>query len=91
MAPNRLPGLSAPEVEEMAGAQTVVEGALAWDAAVVAGDCVVLLVVSPGNCRAISGLTEEEPVTLPADPVVTPPGEFPVGMVEVGTLNGSEV
>src|ERR1700731_680384 len=33
----------------------------------------------------------EEPVTVPADPVVTPPGEFSVGRVEVVTLNGSEL
>ena len=33
----------------------------------------------------------EEPVIVPADPVVTPPGEFSVGRVEVGTLNGSEL
>ena len=53
MAPKRLPGLAAPEVEEMAGAQSVADGALAWDAAVVAGDSVVPLVASPGNCRAV--------------------------------------
>jgi hypothetical protein len=33
----------------------------------------------------------EEPVIVPADPVVDPPGEFSVGRVEVGTLNGSEL
>jgi hypothetical protein len=30
----------------------VAEAALAWDVAVVAGDSVVLLLASPGNCRA---------------------------------------
>lgn len=53
MAPKRLPGLDTPEVEIMAGAQSVMEGVLAWDAAVVAGDSVVLLVASPGNFRAV--------------------------------------
>jgi hypothetical protein len=53
MAPNRLPGLAAPEVEDITGAHSVADGALAWDAAVVAGDSVVLLVPSPGNCRAV--------------------------------------
>ena len=53
MAPNRLPGLAAPEVEDITGAQSVADGTLAWDAAVVAGDSVVLLVPSPGNCRAV--------------------------------------
>ena len=53
MAPNRLPGLAVPEVEDITGAQSVADEALAWDAAVVAGDSVVLLVPSPGNCRAV--------------------------------------
>jgi hypothetical protein len=75
----------------MTGAQNVVEGMVAWDAVVVTGDSVVLLVASPGNCRAVWGLTGEEPVELPADPAVNPPGEISVGMVEVGTLNGSEL
>ena len=53
MAPNRLPGLAIPEVEDITGAHSVADGTLAWDAAVVAGDSVVLLVPSPGNCRAV--------------------------------------
>ena len=53
MAPKRLPGLDAPEVEGIVGTQKVAEGALAWDVAVVAGDFVVVLVVSPGNCLAV--------------------------------------
>jgi hypothetical protein len=45
------------------------------------------LAASPGNCRAVWGLTEEEP----SDPVPNPPGAFPVGMVMVGTFRGSEL
>jgi hypothetical protein len=91
MAPKRPPGLDAPEIEDTTGAQNVVEGVPAWDTVVVIGDSVVLLVASPGNCRAVWGLTEEEPVIVPADPAVSPPGEISVGMVEVGKLKGSEL
>jgi hypothetical protein len=91
MAPKRLSGLDAPEVEGMAGAQSVVEGAPAWDVAVVAGASVVVLVASPGNCRAVWGLIEEEPIIEPAVPIVNPPGEISAGIVEAGTLNRSEL
>jgi hypothetical protein len=86
-APNRPLSVVVPEVEDIWGAQNGVEGTLARDDAVT-GACVGLLAVSPGNCRAISGLTEEEPA--PADPP-NPPEEFPVGMVMVGTIKGSEL
>jgi hypothetical protein len=53
MPPKRSPVLNAPAVEDIAGEQSVVEEETPGDAAVVAGPCVVVLGVSPGNCRAV--------------------------------------
>jgi hypothetical protein len=54
MPPKRSPVLNAPVVEDIVGEQSVVEEEeTPGDAAVVAGPCVVVLGVSPGNCRAV--------------------------------------
>jgi hypothetical protein len=85
--PTRLPD-DGSEVEGIAGAQ-IMEGAAncAW-AVVVTGACVGVFAASPGNCRAACGLIEAEPLIAPGDR--SPSGEIPVGMVDVGTLRGSE-
>jgi hypothetical protein len=58
--------------------------------AVVAGDCVAVFEVSPGNCTAVWGLIEEVALRPPTDsaPVAVP---LDSGIVDVGTLNGSVV
>ena len=55
MPPKRSPVLNAPVVEDIVGEQRVVEEEeeAPGDAAVVAAPCVVVLGVSPGNCRAV--------------------------------------
>jgi hypothetical protein len=54
MPPKRSPALNVPVVEDIVGEQSVVEEEeTPGDAAVVAAPCVVVLGVSPGNCRAV--------------------------------------
>jgi hypothetical protein len=58
---------------------------------VVAGAWVAVLAASPGNCRAIWGLIDAEPLMPPVDPVAAPAGAIADGPVtfELGTFNGS--
>jgi hypothetical protein len=100
MPPLRLPALSSPVVVETeeehsvpdapAPAEAPAADAAAGAEAVVLGDCVVVLAVSPGNCSAVCGLNDDGafvPLT-DSDSVANPPVS---GMVDVGKVNGSVV
>lgn len=96
MSPNRLPRLDEPTVDGIEGEQSGVDEAAGTDAVLFGASAVVLLGLSPGNCTAVSGLTDAEAPDAFADPVAVPPDDTapppvdPAASVAVGTLRGSQ-